>query len=257
MPNQPLEDSVENLRHRLRFLPEAEREAEVAEFRSHLQERLSAYENAGETPERALSSALQKWGEPTSMVRALRQRWVRRKIDHPVIIAILFLGLGQYLIYGLNVLLSELYQIVDPMDRLAIIPLFQQFAYNPSLPIRLTYILVLFTVHCLVITGAARLVAGLHLKNQRKGVALYTGLYLAKMLWQNYQLASLGMWSSFGRANPQDFLTNTPAYFQSLMTILLGTFFVIFPQVYSLLITLFVLRSKKPASLPSLENEAA
>jgi hypothetical protein len=74
MQNQPLESQLETLRRQLRFLPEQEREKEITELRSHLEERITAYESAGELPEQALSSAWQKFGDPVRYIQQVR-RW--------------------------------------------------------------------------------------------------------------------------------------------------------------------------------------
>lgn len=73
--NQPLESHLENLQRQLRFLPEQEREKELAELRSHLEERIAAYESAGDSPEQALISAWQKFGDPKRYAKQLRLRY--------------------------------------------------------------------------------------------------------------------------------------------------------------------------------------
>ncbi|MGC4045476.1 MAG: hypothetical protein QM758_16920, partial [Armatimonas sp.] len=191
MPNQPLEDSVDNLRRCLRFLPEAEREAEVAEFRSHLQERLTAYENAGEPTEQALASTLEKWGEPRNLVRELRYRWIRHKIDSPILIALFLLIVGHFVIYGLNLLVFWY------------LPAFSQ-SHNQR--IQIAFGLFLIFTHGLATAGIALPIAKLRLKNQIKGVALYAALYFVKLAYWYYRIPNRGPMDFFGKIKAEQFL---------------------------------------------------
>lgn len=252
MQNQPLEDSVENLRRRLRFLPEAEREAEVAEFRGHLQERLNAYENAGETSEQALSSALQKWGEPHSLVRALRYRWLRRKLDHPVLIALFLWLAGQYLVYGLSLALYKGYRVLDPGEYFGIVRLFPVFPGSVQPPPHQSwfpYMPCLLAINCLAATGCALLLARLRLKSQTKGVALYSVLHLILAARFAFPLLLQGSWSFFQGLTLQRFLVDTGGSFYTMATSLGFLVLLVLGLSYYLLITLLILRPRKRTSL--------
>jgi hypothetical protein len=76
-----LESHLDDLCRRLSFLPEAERDAEIAELRSHLVEQVAVYESIGETPEQAFASSIAKFGDQKRYRRAI---WLRYYISRPM-----------------------------------------------------------------------------------------------------------------------------------------------------------------------------
>jgi hypothetical protein len=84
--NQPLKPKLDELRQRLSFLPEAERDTELAEVQAHLEERQRSLIELGESPEAAHEATLKKWGDGHSYVRGLRFRWLWNR---PLLVAIL------------------------------------------------------------------------------------------------------------------------------------------------------------------------
>ncbi len=91
--NQQLKPQLDELRQRLSFLPEVEREVELAEVQAHLEERQRSLIELGESPQAAHEATLKKWGDDRSYVRALRLRWLWNR---PLLVALL--GFVSYII---------------------------------------------------------------------------------------------------------------------------------------------------------------
>ena len=84
--NQQLKPHLDELRQRLSFLPEAEREAELTEVQAHLEERQCSLTELGESPEAAHAATLEKWGDGHTYIQFLRLRWLWNR---PLLVAIL------------------------------------------------------------------------------------------------------------------------------------------------------------------------
>jgi hypothetical protein len=94
--NQQLKPQLDELRQRLSFLPEAERNTELAEVQAHLEERQRSLIELGESPEAAYEATLKKWGDGRSYVRGLCIRWLWNR---PLMVALL--GFSSWLVTSL------------------------------------------------------------------------------------------------------------------------------------------------------------
>ena len=110
--NPRLEDYLTQLSHYLRFLPEAERTAELQEIRQHFELRTMAYRSVGEEPEQAFASAQAKWGSSVPLIFGIYVRSLQRRQDNPLGIATLLI-LVSYLIGSGFTIISTLMPFHD------------------------------------------------------------------------------------------------------------------------------------------------
>ncbi len=83
--SEPLETYLARIERRLWPMPLTLRREMVGEMRGHLSEAVKAKLSAGHAPEAALKGALQQFGKPEKIGRALRREWrgSRRQIAPP------------------------------------------------------------------------------------------------------------------------------------------------------------------------------